>query len=373
MDFMDRRYAWLMKNSRIPGAVLGLAVGDAMGHTVDAQSIEEICETYGPDGLLGYDLANGYADVTSYTQIFAFTANGLLVAETHRRLRGRAAPLARYVSASLREWARSQQYSAPARDICWLSRVPELKRRFCMDTGILDALSRETLGTLDSPAYRSAKPSVLTEALAIAILAPKLGLDAPARDRFAAECAAMTHGRPESWLAAGLLCRLYAGVLETDAPLHELIDEARGTLPAIFGSLAGQAHRLWEPIQLAQTMAASGRNSREAMCSLGCATAAEALAGAVYAVETCGGDFDTAMITSVNHSGRSCAVGAVTGAILGARLGEEALPDFYLGCLEPAAALRELARDCRTGCTMGIGSGLFDDDWDRKYLHAGQA
>ena len=78
------------------------------------------------------------------------------------------------------------------------------------------------------------------------------------------------------------------------------------------------------------------------------------------------------MIVSVNQSGRSSAVGAIAGAILGLRLGEEALPEFYIECLEPAEILLELADDLQTGCPMEMGSKLFDLDWDYKYLHGGQ-
>ena len=85
-----------------------------------------------------------------------------------------------------------------------------------------------------------------------------------------------------------------------------------------------------------------------------------------------GSDFDRAMIVSVNHSGRSSAVGAIAGAILGIRLGEEALPEFYMECLEPAEVLRELADDMHTGCPMEMGNRLFDLDWDYKYLNGGQ-
>ena len=45
------------------------------------------------------------------------------------------------------------------------------------------------------------------------------------------------------------------------------------------------------------------------------------------------------MITAVNHSGYSSAVGAITGAILGAKMGYSALPDFYVESLEPVDAL----------------------------------
>ena len=51
--------------SKYQGCLLGLAVGDAMGAGIDALSLEEIRESYGPDGLLGYDLVNGFAEISS--------------------------------------------------------------------------------------------------------------------------------------------------------------------------------------------------------------------------------------------------------------------------------------------------------------------
>ena len=70
---MDRRQA------ACRGCLLGLAVGDAMGYTVDKKTWDEICRDYGPNGLLGYDLVNGSAEITSYTQMAAFVSNGLLL------------------------------------------------------------------------------------------------------------------------------------------------------------------------------------------------------------------------------------------------------------------------------------------------------
>jgi len=112
--------------------------------------------------------------------------------------------------------------------------------------------------------------------------------------------------------------------------------------------------------------------SVEAMENLRCETGAQVVAGAVYACLVGQEDFDTAMIIAVNHSGRSAAVGAITGAILGARMGQEALPEFYLECLEPAMLLVELADDLYQGCPMEMGDVFFDDDWDRKYLQGGK-
>ena len=85
------------------GCMLGLAVGDAMGYAVDRLSLDEIRENYGPNGLLGYDLVNGFADVTSYTQLAAFTCNGLLFGLTRGQMQGKMAPFVRYIALAHRE------------------------------------------------------------------------------------------------------------------------------------------------------------------------------------------------------------------------------------------------------------------------------
>ena len=142
-----------MKQSYYRGCLLGLAVGDAMGYSVDSRSWAEIQEDYGPNGLLGYDLANGYADVTSYTQLAAFTCNGLLLGLTRGQMLGKMAPFVKYIGLSSREWAMSQRpWGRPEKNFCWLSQTPELCRRHCMDTRMLDILNRDPLGTPEDAA-----------------------------------------------------------------------------------------------------------------------------------------------------------------------------------------------------------------------------
>ena len=93
--------------------------------------------------------------------------------------------------------------------------------------------------------------------------------------------------------------------------------------------------------------------------------AMDCLAGAIYAAMANEGDFDTAMITAVNHSGYSSAVASIAGAILGAKMGDSELPDFYLESLEVVKPLRQLADDM---VSFTPTKGLFDDDWDMKYV-----
>ena len=350
--------------------MLGLAVGDAMGHTVDRRSLEEIRTDYGPNGLLGYDLVNGYADITSYTQLAAFNANGLILALTRGQSKGWISKLMRYTVMAIREWSRSQTFSLPEKNYCWLSKVPEMKRKFCMDNRMLDALSKETLGCLDEPQYRSNHPGSLTAVVPIALLRHELDLTQGDIDRLGAETIALTHGEPEAYMTGAALTHLLCLLLDTpDAPLAELVQQ---TIDSV-GLQFGQGGNLWELLQLALTLAVSPNiATMEAMETLGCRTAAEVLAGAVYTIATCNRDFDTAMITAVNHSGRSSAVGAIAGAMLGAILGDEALPDFYLESLEAAAPLAELADDMAAGFSEMVGKSLFDMDWDRKYLSVGR-
>jgi len=355
------------------GAFLGLAVGDAMGYTVDRLRLSEIRETYGPNGLLGYDLVNGYAEVTSYTQIAAFTANGLLTALTHQKLgKGQIPPL-RYIAAALREWSRSQHYCQQERNFCWLSTVPELKRRRCMDTRLLDALSRSTLGTPEAPAYRSDLPSGLSSVLSIAMLRGQLGLSEEALADLSGRTVALTHGEADAILSGAALALAFSFLMqEPNIPPRQLIHRVQDQIQLQFGKTYSRTTHLWELLQLAVTLADSDTTQpAAAMELLRCQTAPEVLAGVAYACLICGGDFDTAMIAAVNHSGRSAAVGAITGALLGICLGEEALPEFYIESLEPAGLLRELADDMDQGCPMGANAFLFDDDWDRKYLHGG--
>lgn len=360
------------KQAIFRSALLGLAVGDAMGHTVDRRTLEEIQADYGPNGLLGYDLVNGYAEVTSYTQLAAFAANGLLLGLTRGRMQGKMAPLVRYVGLAFKEWSRSQQYAEPERNYCWLSTVPELKRRRCMDTRMLDALNRG-LGTMEDPVYRSDSPGNLTAVLPVALTSLELGLPQEEIDRLGAEVVALTHGSPEAFLTGAVLTHMLCLLLrEPEMAVEEAVQLSRDAIQMQFGREYGQTAYLWELMQHAQTLASSGRFSQmEAMERLRCRTAPEVLSGVLYACLTCQGDFDAALITAVNHSGRSAAVGAITGAIMGIKMGETALPEFYLECLEPAALLTELADDLAQGCPMDAMSRMFDDDWDRKYLHGG--
>ena len=155
--------------------------------------------------------------------------------------------------------------------------------------------------------------------------------------------------------------------------LKKIILASAAAIRDQFGHQYSQAYDLANMLRQAVTLSeAANLRTVDVMERLRCENAAQVLAGAVYACLVSNEDFDRAMVVAVNHSGRSAAVGAIVGAILGIRLGEEALPEFYIECLEPAEVLRELADDMHSGCPMEVGNKLFALDWDYKYLNGGK-
>ena len=352
------------KISACRSCLLGLAVGDAMGCAVDRKTLEEIYSDYGPNGLLGYDLANGCADISSYTQVAAFVGNGLLLSVS----RGKTDPIP-YVDLGLREWARNQQFHRdPEKSYCWVAKPKALRLHNNRDARMLDALRAETLGTPEQPNNQNTGPGALPGAVAVALFYDPKRLSTQQLITLAVRTVARTHGNPETFLAGAVLAQCIADRLQLpQKPLEEVFQDSirqvqeqyKEQFPVPMELLSA---RLQQAIALAKD---ETQDIRLCMERLSCMSAASCLAGAMYACLTCSNDFDTALITAVNHSGLSAAVGALTGAIMGAGLNAEALPEFYLESLAPAQALSELAEDLAQG---SLTTGLFDDHWDHKYM-----
>lgn len=360
------------KRSAYRGCLLGLAVGDAMGYTVNSHTLAEIQEDYGPNGLQGYDPMNGYAEVTSYTQLAAFTANGLLYGLTQGRIKGTMPPFINYLARSHWEWASSQaMMDRPARTACWVFKEKTLCRRHCLDTRMKEIILRKQFGTPEDRLNLMNTPSTLTTAVAVGMFHDPENMEHQELGRLGAEAVALTHGDPMAFLPGAFVSQLTASVLRSSAPLEELVERTVNDFREQFDR---DYHRPVSQIcSLIRQAAELSRDENtlfvEAMERLQCKTGAQVLAGVVYSLLAGEEDFDTSLIIAVNHSGASAAVAALVGAILGARLGMEALPEFYLECLECRQELQELADDLFQGCPFEKGDVFFDDDWDSKYCH----
>ena len=111
----------------------------------------------------------------------------------------------------------------------------------------------------------------------------------------------------------------------------------------------------------AEAMAETSTSPEEALSQQRPTDAASVLASACYICLKYPGDYDRGIVAAVNHSGLSSALGAVAGALLGAQVGTEGIPEFYLEPLEFREILTELASDLLQGCPMSRNARLFDD------------
>lgn len=345
------------------GCLLGLAVGDAMGMPVDDLTLEQIRDNYGPHGLLGYDLRSDYAEITSYTQLAAYVCNALLMSVS----RGRGDRKTDFIKLGLQEWTRSQQFARdPQLSHCWVAKLPAFRRRHCRDARMLDTLRLGALGTPEKPSNKYNTPGSLTSAIAVGMFFYPNRLTPPQVGELAAQTVAMTHGDPTAYLSAAVLAYAITGILmEPELPLEEQFAGAISAMHHQFRGKFPAADTVKATLSAALDRSKAAEPMNEVMEQLHCYSAMDCLAGAIYASLANQEDFDTAMITAVNHSGYSSAVAGITGAILGAKMGYDALPDFYLESLEPVKALCQLADDMLSGTPT---KGLFDDDWDQKYV-----
>ena len=332
------------------GCLLGLAVGDAMGDPADKLTMAQIREDFGPGGLMGY--AGDCGRVTSHTQLCAFTANGLLLGQTRGQVSGKMAPFVRYMALSQREWAKTQRpYATLERTYCWVYWVDEFRRRACADPRMIEMLAADHIGSLEEPINRLDGCGSLAAAVAVGLF----GTDAA---RLGAEAVALTYGHSTAFLSGAIV----AGVIQ------RVVNHREKSLKEIFEeSLTEVEEKFSDRFPKARTVAAAVRYAMDlgegALELLVCQTAPQVLAGAAHVLMQCGDDFDAAMVAAVNHSGRSSAVAALVGAILGAKLGCREIPTFYLETLEAAEELRVLADDLCIGCPS-----VMDLDWDRKYI-----
>ncbi len=80
-------------------------------------------------------------------------------------------------------------------------------------------------------------------------------------------------------------------------------------------------------------------------------------------------DFSVGIIASVNQIGDSDTTGAVTGNILGALFGFEAIDEKWKSDLELKDVIIEMADDLYHNCQISAIGNYRDPEWRRKYAH----
>ena len=257
---------------------------------------------------------------------------------------------------SQKEWAKAQRPHSrqPERTYCWVYWLDQFRRRACADSRMLDMLAADHLGTPEEPINHLDGSASLASAVAVGLF----GRD-PAR--LGADAVALTYGHSTAVLSGAIVADLVSRVVRCPGEsLEQLIRQSLAAVEERFSPAFPKARTVTAAVAYAMDLGLQRKGNLEMLV---CQTAPQVLAGAVYTLMACGEDFDAAMVMAVNHSGRSSNLAALVGAILGARLGERELPEFYVEGLDVVKPLRTLADDLYHGCPAPM-----DLEWDRKYI-----
>lgn len=357
---------------RIRGCLFGGACGDALGYPVEFKQYEDILEKYGSSGISSYsiDPATGLALFSDDTQMSLFTANGLLYGQTRSALSGISSQPRYYVYLAYLDWLETQRGGDHEERICWLSDVKELWSCRAPGATCLDALSSGEQGSTEHRINHSKGCGGVMRIAPVGI-ALRDSEDAVA-DMEGAEIAALTHSHSLGFMPAAFLTHVIKHIVSetSEVDLLSLIQDASDMIRTLFPA---RKHLgvFMDLIDKAVLLSSNNRPDIENISSIGSGWCGdEALAIAVYCSLKYQNDFSSAIVAAVNHSGDSDSTGALTGNIVGALCGYEAIDPKWKENLELKDTILEMADDLCFGCLMEADSEYKDEVWLDKYVRS---
>ena len=373
--------------NQIRGCLVGGAVGDALGYPIEFWDEDRIFTTYGKSGLTEYklDAASGKALISDDTQMTLFTANGLLVENTREAMRGTGGWPRAYVAGAYQDWLCTQliSYEESREQACgklqdcvsWLVDVPELYSRRAPGNTCMSALMKQKNSKtymMDYVCEPQNNSKGCGGIMRIAPLALKYQIiEMKKLDMEGAQIAAITHGHSLGYMTAAVLTHIINRIVfpKEKLSLKEIVLEAKKTVAEIFPD-DGYLKELEDIIDLAISLSENDDTDLDNINRIGEGWVAEETLGiAVYCALRHQDDFSAGVIAAVNHKGDSDSTGAVTGNILGALLGYDAIEEKWKTNLELKDVIVEMADDLCHGCQMSEFRHYEDPDWTRKYIY----
>ena len=351
------------------GCLLGGAVGDALGASVEFLSMHQIKERYGEQGITDFDECYGRkGTITDDTQMTLFTAEGLLRAECRVFYRGIGPAFRPVVYHAYQRWLHTQGENSPdefmrRKDDGWLISIPDLHHRRAPGNTCISALKQGKWETKNTPLNNSKGCGGVMRVAPVGLYAeaslpfPDRGVTADDIFDLGCDLASITHFHPSGYLPAGCLAVIISEIISGNSLINSINSakeilrnrpDSEESLNAVnlATQLSGDKHIKPGP----ETIKKIGEGW----------VAEEALAISLYCSLVAENDFSRGIRLAVNHSGDSDSTGAITGNILGALLGINAIPKKWLEELELREVIEVIARDLLTVFEEG-------DTWYMKY------
>lgn len=307
--------------NRFKGCLLGLAIGDALGAPVEFLQLDKIKEKYGERGIADFDDWNGFkpGTFTDDTQLSLATAKGCINAHLNLLREGESHTLD-FMHKRYLEWLESLKDARQVRHPGYV----------CMH--VLQSGER---GSVESPVNTSTEATGVLRTAAVGLAFPP-GM----AFREGKDFAALTHGHPSAYYAAGFLSEVIARIVEGNT-LQDAIELGIEQLVDF------ENHKdLLKHIEAALELFIDQSPLEESIPKLGKGvTTAEVLSLGIFCALKFAFDFPAGVKAAVNQSGNSSSTGLITGSILGTLLGHEAIPEKWISSLENSQEIIELAED----------------------------
>ena len=335
------------RKERFTGCMVGAALGDALGYQVKTMNLSQIKKEYGKKGIVKFkpEKNQSTVKVSDETQLMLFTAHGILWGD-EAGAKNEAANYTSYVFYAYQQWLYTQLGGVSSDDLQWvlddnqtgypceLLDIPELSKKRSPTKQLLQTLSGITemnYGKLRRPINNSK----LFDCVPRVIPAGLYFYSDPERAfRMGCEFAAITHGAPTGYLAAGCLAAIISyicagntierSVLNTMKLLKDYED-----FEDCFAALDKAISLLDETTSPMTDVAELGNGS----------SAESALAIGVYCA-CVHYDFKSAVQLAANQDGNSDTCAAIAGALKGAYMGYSALPSGWVKKLQFADELK---------------------------------
>jgi len=321
---------------RAVGCLIGGAVGDALGAGIEFMTHADIVDEFGPEGVTDIVPAYGQiAAITDDTQMTLFTAEGLIEA------RKTGTDPVEAIWNAYQRWHHTQGGPLPeeADPNQGLLAISEMHNMRAPGLTCMGALRGNAPGTLTQPINDSKGCGGVMRAAPAGLVTD----DPVEAYRLGRDLAALTHGHPSGWIAAGAFAAIICELIKGSDP-EQAVQTA---LLLVESEEAGTevAEALHDAIAISERTELTFIDVEELG---GGWTAEEALAISVVCFLT-----DLApqqqLLLAVNHSGDSDSTGSILGNLIGANKGIQAIPPQWSRDLEMVSVIRSVAGElCRS-------------------------
>ena len=342
------------QKDKIRGSLIGGAVGDALGYPVEfISSYAALQNRYGERGITRYELdESGKALISDDTQMTLFTACGLLNAVKDSN------PLIPSICEAYVEWYFTQMGKRKKGfRRCWVGDLPEMNVRRAPGNTCINSLHAIASGR--EPINNSKGCGGVMRVAPIALYMACNNHQVRISEAYmrAGEAAEITHQHPLGFVPAAFLSDIIYQILCEEKEITrdtflEIIEYGLKITRMFGGNFTEEVAEFEQMIIKAVKLADSNLADIEVIDQIDEGwTGDETVAIAVYCTLKHLGDFESAIVASVNHKGDSDSTGAVTGNLIGAMVGYDAIPQYYKDNLELHDVILHVADDLWRGET----------------------